>query len=125
MGFSQSRFLDALRRGSEEEALALYNSKKSVRDSVEPNASLGLAHEGNSVLHYAARHGMVWLYCNLSTRGGKPDLRNGLNQNCLHLVCGASSKPSARKAVLQCALEEGLSGMDVSHVLQERDEVKG
>lgn len=124
MGITQSRFHEALRHGNHEEAYNLYSTKKSLRDSLEPNTPLGQHHEDNSILHYAAQHAMAWLYRSLITRGGKPDLRNGLHQNSLHLVCGVSSRPDARRDILKFTLEEGLHGMDIAHVLEEKDEVR-
>lgn len=122
MGFHQSKFIDALKRGAEDEARTHYTTRKAVRDSVEPNTSLGPAHEENSVLHYAALHAMEWLYCELLARGGKPDMRNSLASNCLHLVCSKRNRPRLRESILRLTLEEGLYGMDVEHVLRERDE---
>lgn len=122
MGFYQSKFIDAVRRGAEEEARTHYTTKKSVRDSLEPNTSLGPAHGENSMLHYAACHAMEWLYRDLLNRGGKPDMRNGAARNSLHLVCSRHDRPRAREKILRLTLEEGLYGMDREHVLRERDE---
>ena len=122
MGIYQSRFIDALRVGSEGEARALYTQRKKVRDSIEPNASLGPGHGENSVLHYAAFYAMEWLYRDLLVRGGKPDMRNGVARNSLHLVCMKQNKASSRANILRLMLEEGLVGMDKSHVLREQDE---
>ena len=122
MGIYQSKFIDALRLGSDEEARALYFQRKKVRDSIETNVSLGPAHGENSVLHYAALHAMEWLYRELLVRGGKPDMRNGAARNCLHLVCMRKSRASSRATILRVTLEEGLVGMDKSHILREKDE---
>ena len=122
MGFYHSKFIDALRRGSDEEARAHYTTRKSVRDSVEPNTSLGPTHGDNSVLHYAALHAMEWLYRDLLLQGGKPDMRNGVARNSLHLVCTGRNRPRSRETILRLTLEEGLGGMDVEHILRERDE---
>ena len=123
MGIYQSRFIDALRVGCDEEARALYFQRKKVRDSIEPNTSLGPAHGENSVLHYAAFHAMEWLYRDLLiVRGGKPDMRNGAARNSLHLVCMKQNKASSRVDILRLMLEEGLVGMDKSHILREQDE---
>jgi ankyrin repeat protein len=126
MGVYHSRFIEALKKGSEDQARQLYSNRKSVRDGIDPNASLGPAHDNNSVLHYAAIHAMEWLYRDLLTRGGKPDMRNGAARNCLHLVCsrvGSSKKEAERRErIVLLTIHEGLSGMDVEHVLRERDE---
>ncbi|CAI8031040.1 Ankyrin repeat and IBR domain-containing protein 1 [Geodia barretti] len=126
MGLYHSRFIEALKNGSEDEVRQLYNNRKSVRDRIDPNTSLGPAHNDNSVLHYAALHAMEWLYRDLLTRGGKPDMRNGVARNCLHLVCSCveSNKREAerRARIVLLTIHEGLFGMDVEHVLRERDE---
>lgn len=122
MGFYQSKFIDALQKGKDEEARYYYTTRKAVRENVEPNTSLGVNHEGNSALHYAALHGMEWLYRDLLLRGGKPDMRNGAARNSLHLVCMKMYRAHSRETILQLVLEEGLVGMDVEHILRERDE---
>lgn len=122
MGLYHSRFIEALKRGSEDEARQLYSNRKSVRDSIDPNSPLGPTHNENSILHYAALHAMEWLYQDLLTRGGKPDQRNAVARNCLHLVCSQKNRNQARANILQLTIHEGLAGMDVEHVLRERDE---
>ena len=122
MGTYNSKFIEALKQGAEEEARQYYTTKKAVREGVEPNASLGPAHGDNSPLHYAALHAMRWLYSDLLARGGKPDMRNAAARNCLHLACSAGDHAPSREAILSLTLYEGLSGMDVEHVLRERDE---
>ena len=121
MGLQQTRFHDALRRGDHGEVHSLYTTRKTVRDSVEPNSPLGPGHGGNSVLHYAALHGMAWLFRDLLARGGKPDMRNEDAGNSLHMVCGGSNRADIRQRILRLTLEEGLTGMDVKHVLREKD----
>ena len=122
MGLHHSRFIEALKKGSEDDARQLYANRKSVRDGIDPNASLGPTHNENSVLHYAALHAMEWLYRDLLTRGGKPDMRNADARNCLHLVCSQKNRGPARAKILLLTIHEGLMGMDVEHVLRERDE---
>ena len=122
MGLYHSRFIEALKKGSEDEARQLYSNRKSVRDSIDPNSSLGPTHNENSVLHYAALHAMEWLYQDLLTKGGKPDQRNAAARNCLHLVCSQKNRNQARANILLLTIHEGLTGMDVEHVLRERDE---
>lgn len=120
MGLSQARFREALKQGKHEEVRTLF-LKKTVQDSLEPNASLGPPYGENSVLHYAAQHAMAWLYGHLLDRGGKPDMRNGEAKNSLHLVCGSGERAKQRETILRTILELGLEGMDVKHVLRERD----
>lgn len=122
MGLHYSKFIDAVQRGNEEEARNYYSTRKAVRDRVEPNTSLGPGHGENSILHYAAFYGMDWLFRMLLTHGGKPDMRNGAARNSLHLVCMKQNRPNRREAILRLILEEGLVGMDIEHVLRERDE---
>lgn len=122
MGLNYSKFVDALQRANEDEVRSYYYTRKAVRDRIEPNASLGPGHGENSVLHYAAYHGMDWLFRDLLSRGGKPDMRNGAARNSLHLVCMKQNRPRSRETILRLTLIEGLVGMDIEHVLRERDE---
>lgn len=122
MGSNHSKFIEALRMGSGEEARMYYTTKKSLRDSMEPNTPLGATHGENSVLHYAALHAMEWLYRDLLLKGGKPDMRNEAAQNSLHLVCMNNNRKHSRETILHLILTEGLYGMDVEHILRERDE---
>lgn len=123
MGSSFSSFREALRKGHGREASDLYYSKKSLRDSVLPNHPLGYGREDNTALHYAAKLGLKDLYVDLINRGGKPDQKNKRGQNCLHLICGEPG--TQRTDMLRFTLEAGLYGMDLAHVLEEKDEVRG
>ena len=49
-------------------------------------------------------------------------MRNAAARNCLHLVCCHRNRGSSREAILRVTLADGLVGMDVEHVLRERDE---
>ena len=122
MGTSYSHFREALRKGHAREASDLYYSKKSLRDSVLPNHPLGCDEEDNTALHYAAKFGLKEMYVDLINRGGKPDQKNKRGKNCLHLICGQPGKQ--RTFMLRFTLEAGLYGMDLAHVLEEKDEVR-
>ena len=122
MGTSYSHFREALRKGHAREASDLYHSKKSLRDSVLPNHPLGCGQEDNTALHFAAKFGLKDMYVDLINRGGKPDQKNKLGKNCLHLICGQPGKQ--RTHMLRFTLEAGLYGMDLAHVLEEKDEVR-
>ena len=122
MGTSYSHFREALRKGHAREASDLYYSKRSLKDSVLPNHPLGCDEEDNTALHYAAKFGLQEMYVDLINRGGKPDQKNKRGKNCLHLICGQPGKQ--RTFMLRFTLEAGLYGMDLAHVLEEKDEVR-
>ena len=124
MGTSNSRFHEALHKGNIHEVYGLYYSNKSLRDSVQPNQPLGNRGDDSTALHCTAKFGMKRLYIDLINHGGKPDQRNKQGKNCLHLICG-QGRGDDRTDMLRFTLEAGLYGMDMCHVLEERDEVRG
>ena len=48
--------------------------------------------------------------------------QNKQRQNCIHLICLRALTPRIRTDMLRFTLEAGLYGMDLEHVLEERDE---
>lgn len=129
MGNSSTLFLRALRDGDTKRASELYHSKPALRVKLEPNLSLGSDHGGNTYLHYAALYGLKEMYKELVLfQRGKPDIKNSLRQNCLHLICKADGQASAvdvrvKRDLLDFTLSEGLKGMDLQHLLKEKDQV--
>ncbi len=73
MGSTESRFREAVRTGNAEVAYDLYYLKNNVRNRVVPNSSLGPYYDENTLLHYAALHGMKRLYVDFIKMGGRPD----------------------------------------------------
>lgn len=122
-----SQFLRALRAGDTVKASQLYKTKAKLRQSVQPNLSLGLEHNDNTFLHYAALYGMQDMYRDLLKQNGKPDMKNSQRRNCLHLIClGAEQRgtlDAAKCQMLELTVKEGLEGMDLKHLLAEKDEV--
>lgn len=129
MGNYSSQFLKALRDGDTRRASELYHTKSSLRDKLEPNLNLGSDHGGNTYLHYAALYGLKEMYKELILhQRGKPDIKNSLRQNCLHLICRAEGQAGlvdirVKKDMLNFTLTEGLKGMDLQHLLKEKDQV--
>lgn len=127
MGNSFTQFINALRQGWPTKALELYRGDKKLRSAVKGklNESLGPEHYENTVLHYTAMLKMKELYCELISDGGKPDMKNKDRRNCLHLMClvGATSNTQVVCDMMRHTLEYGLTGMDMEHVLEERDVV--
>ena len=82
MGFGQSRFHEAVSRGNQPEAYALYFHKKAIRDGIQPNSPLGTGPNDNSALHYAALFAMKQLYMDLVNKGGKPDMKVPMITSC-------------------------------------------
>lgn len=124
-----SKFLGALRSGNVEEASRLYEGKVQLRESLQPNSPLGSDHdENNTYLHYAALLGIHKMYGDLiRLNGGKPDMKNAQRRNCLHLIClcktggPLSAEDDIRHNMIELTMEEGLKGMDLKHLLAERD----
>lgn len=122
-------FLCALRTGDTTKATQLYRSKAKLRENIQPNLSLGSEHNDNTLLHYAALYGMQDMYIDLLRQNGKPDMKNSQRRNCLHLIClgtsaDLSDTPDATKCqMLELTVREGLEGMDLKHLLAEKDEV--
>ena len=73
MGSKSSRFREAVHSGDTEQAYELFYRKKSIRESIDPNLSLGASYNENTPLHCAALHGMKQLYIDLIAVGGRPD----------------------------------------------------
>ena len=126
---SSTQFLKALRDGDTKLAMELYKSKANLREKLEPNLSLGPEHKGYTYLHYAALYGLEQMYEELVLRqNGKPDIKNSLSQNCLHLLCMVDRQCgdvdiSWKRKLLAFTLRYGLKGMDLQHILGEKDQV--
>lgn len=124
-GNSSSAFLKALSRGDTEKAGELYRTKEQLRENIDPSLRLGPDHEDNTYLHYAALYGMKDMYFDLLSRHGMPDMKNSQRRNCLHLIClGQKINDQVKQEMLTRTLEEGLQGMDLQHILGEKDKVK-
>lgn len=128
MGNSFTQFANALRQGLPQKASELYYSDKKVRNAVwsRMNENLGEEYNDNTVLHFTAMLKMKELYCELIAIGGKPDMKNGNRRNCLHLLCVVGSRGGTEEEVremMKYTLDYGLHGMDLQHVLEERDDV--
>ena len=122
-----NQFLRALRTGDTARASQLYQTKAKLRQSLQPNLNLGSEHNDNTYLHYAALYGMQEMYGNLLGQKGKPDMKNSQRRNCLHLIClGADmrgTQDTTKCQMLELTVKEGLEGMDLKHLLAEKDEV--
>ena len=124
MGNQLALFQKAVREGDTSKAYTLYYSKETVRTKVDPNASLGPEWDGNTLLHYIAYHAMKKLYEDMITQHrGKPDFKNDKRQNCMHLLCATGEEGSVKRDMLQFTLSVGLPGMDLGHLLKEKDQV--
>ena len=138
MGNWSSQFVSALRNGDVDKASELYLSKAQLRSGLQPNQALGP--DDNTYLHHAARLGMAQMYQDLIVLKGKPDMKNAQRRNCIHLIClqpsaeghsaeghSAGGHHSAggqvKREMLEYTLKEGLEGMDLRHLLAEKDEV--
>ena len=132
------------------EATALFFGKKSVRESLQPNAPCpGQEHDSNTPLHYAASLAMKEVYFDLlGQQGGggggggvwRPDVKNAKRKNCIHLLCtsnattvrgeegggggGGGEEGGVRAEMLKRTIESlEEARMEVAHVLEEMDEV--
>ncbi len=137
-----AQFLRALRDADASRALELYTTKKKqLMENLQPNQSLGSEHHNNTYLHYAALYGMEDMYSELLRLKGKPDMKNSERRNCVHLICmgmggegdredgrqqqqeQALNRDQSKCQMLQLTMKEGLEGMDLKHVLAEKDQV--
>lgn len=128
MGNLSSQFVRALRTGDVDKASELYFTKTQLRECIQPNQSLGSEHHDNTYMHYAAQLGMAHMYQGMIHLKGKPDMKNSQRRNCLHLICSQSSGVQAsqvKRDMLELTIKEGLEGMDLKHLLAEKDEVSG
>ena len=127
-GYYHNQFLRALRSGDTAKANFLYKSKPKLRESIQPNVNLGSEHNENTFLHYAALYGLQEMYQDLLKHKGKPDMKNSQRRNCLHLIClhedSAANRDATKRGMLEQTVTEGLEGMDLQHLLAEKDEVK-
>lgn len=137
MGNWSSQFVGALRSGDVVKASELYLSKVQLRSGLQPNQNLGP--DDNTYLHYAAKLGMAQMYQDLIVLKGKPDIKNAQRRNCIHLIClqpsteghcnegysveGHSAGGQGKRKMLELTFKEGLKGMDLKHLLAEKDEV--
>lgn len=124
MGNQAAQFQKAVREGDTSKAYSLYYTREVVRQKLEPNVSLGPEYRGNTCLHYVAYFAMRKLYEDMITEHrGKPDMKNEDRQNCLHLLCATGEEGSVKRDMLQFTLTKGLPGMDLQHLLKEKDSV--
>lgn len=129
MGNWSSQFVRALRTGDVDRASELYFAKAQLRESLQPNQCLGSEHHDNTYLHYAALLGLARMYEEMIRLKGKPDMKNSQRRNCLHLIClrssgnQASSEGRVKRDMLELTMKDGLKGMDLKHLLAEKDEV--
>jgi len=125
MGNQAAQFQRAVREGDTSKAYSLYYTKEAVRTKVEPNVALGAEYDGNTLLHFMAYHAMKKLYEDMiNQHKGKPDFKNDKRQNCLHLLCATGEEGSVKRDMLAFTLSVGLPGMDLGHLLKEKDLVK-
>ena len=106
MGNSESRFREAVRLGDHEKAEHIFYNKKLLRDNVDPKQPC--YQDGGSILHYAARHGMMPLYAQFLENGQvSPLILDNNGQNCLHLVCSNhnDTDPDVRYDMLLLTLD--------------------
>ncbi len=121
MGNHYSSFVRALRDGDAAAALDLYTKKKAVREAIKPNEPTGDP-EDNTIMHHLARLNISTVYQELlGMRVGLPDMKNRDRQNCLHLLCAQSGSEEIKHIMLKTTLDIGLQGMDIKHVLSEKD----
>ena len=125
-----AQFLRALRDGDIAKADEMYRTKKKqLVEGLQPNQSLGSDHDNNTYLHYAALYGLQNMYSDLLELRGKPDMKNSQRRNCVHLICMGrdgvreGSQDSGKHKMLKQTLTEGLEGMDLKHLLAEKDQV--
>ena len=120
-----NQFLRALAQGNAARASELYANKSYLKENMDPNLSLGSDHHDNTYLHYAALYGMEEMYEDLLTaQKGKPDMKNAERRNCIHMIClGPTANDRTKCQMLELTFKEGLKGMDLQHLLGEKDEV--
>ncbi|KAF6197613.1 hypothetical protein GE061_008579 [Apolygus lucorum] len=105
MGSPNSKFKKYMAHGDEYTAMQVYQSSPDLRKNLDPNVSYGEAHDHNTALHYAAKHGMKHLLrMFLNEAGGNPNKRNGSNETSLHCACalGAHKTYSAQERKGSC-----------------------
>ncbi len=124
MGNHYSVFVRALKRGDAAAAVDMYNRKKSVRESIKPNELSGDT-QANTILHHLAKLNMISVYNELLLTGNAiPDMKNNQRENCLHLICQGPGKQAVKANMLGATIDVfGLHGMDLHHVLSEKDQV--
>lgn len=126
MGNHYSLFVKALKRGESQTAVNIYNAKKIVRESIKASDSSGDPQD-NTVLHHVARLNLHTVYADLLNGGlAFPDHKNNERQNCLHLICQGPSgiADTVKRDMLAITVDVGLQGMDVKHILAEKDHVR-
>ncbi|CAH0550556.1 unnamed protein product [Brassicogethes aeneus] len=88
MGSSSSKFKKYIQNGDEYAAMQMSKNVPELYRSVDPNISYGENHNHNTLVHYAAKHGMKHLLRTfLQDMNGNPNKKNALNENALHLAC--------------------------------------
>ena len=131
MGNQFSQFCLALKHGQCSKAKDMYFGSKKLRDVVlsKVNEPLGVEHDNNSVLHYAAQHKMERLYYELLDSDrcpGVPDLKNERRRNCFHLICLTNKNSGAAVNMLTFTVDFlRKQKVDIAHLLAEKDEVQG
>ncbi|XP_050544960.1 ankyrin repeat and IBR domain-containing protein 1-like isoform X2 [Daktulosphaira vitifoliae] len=94
MGGSSTKFKKHLQRGDEYAAMRMYSNSPELK-TLDPNLSYGENHNNNTLLHYAAKHGMKHLLrAFLNEHNGNPNKINNINETALHAVCSLSPQSS-------------------------------
>ncbi|XP_050420875.1 ankyrin repeat and IBR domain-containing protein 1-like [Adelges cooleyi] len=94
MGGSSTKFKKHLQRGDEYAAMRMYSNSLELKN-LDPNLSCGENHNNNTLLHYAAKHGMKHLLrAFLNEHNGNPNKKNNSNETALHAVCYLSPQSS-------------------------------
>ncbi|XP_060867309.1 ankyrin repeat and IBR domain-containing protein 1-like [Metopolophium dirhodum] len=90
MGGTSTKFKKHLQRGDEYAAMRLYSNSPELK-ALDPNWSYGDSHNHNTLLYYAAKHGMKHLLrAFLNEHNGNPNKKNNSNETALHAVCSLS-----------------------------------
>ena len=80
------QFQQALKNGDEVTALQLFHSSPEL-NQLNPNKAYGLSRSRSTLLHYAARRGLLDIYKEFLLKGGDPTIINSKGQTSIHLIC--------------------------------------
>jgi hypothetical protein len=102
----------AIIEGNEEKAVAVYQSKemgKTLSSTLHPSKPFPSKKDpnGESPLHMAVKAAFANLVDMFLVCGGRPDIVNGRQENCLHAACSLPSFPLKRADLVEQLLKWG------------------
>ena len=103
MGSAASRLRSSLKSGDERGAINAWSelmaSHGSDRLSKSLSEELGMGDEGNTVLHYAALHGMANMVPLLLDSSCNPLQGNARQRNIMHMLCDVEGSTAAKRTL--------------------------